>query len=739
MIDVVKKWDGSEAAFDYAKISNALLAAGKATGEFKEGRAGRLTNKVLSVLETRYGDAEVPTVEDIQDTVEDVLLASAFARTAKAYILYRDNRSDVRNLDKGLDLIDTYVEENDWRLKENASMSFSLNGLNNYLSAEISSRYWLKKVYTPDIHDAHISGAMHIHDLSLIAPYCVGWDLMDLLITGFGGVRNKVVAGPPKHFGSALGQMFNFLYTLQGEAAGAQAFSNVDTLLAPFVWVDDLTYEEVKQEIQQFIYNLNVPTRVGFMQPFTNLTFDLVVSPNYADQAVIIGGKAVDRTYDEFQKEMDMINRAFAEVMFEGDYSGQPFSFPIPTYNITPDFDWSNPEYEPIWKMAGKYGIPYFANFVNSDMKPEDVRSMCPIAGGTRVLLKTELRGVSIFDIQQAYRNQQQGTQYKIFSKGYWYDATITRQQTDRLVEVRLGNGEFVKLGEEHKQLVKFAKGAKMEIVRANDICPQMYVPFNRELCDAGFDDEMAGFVVGAFIGDGSYAGDSRLTYSLNYDPKKTAAFKKIRKFFQQMGFVVDDRPGKRNVRFVHVKSHKGAAAAWMRQFLSGNSALTKRLEFRSFSFGSNFLRGLLDGWYQTDGGNRGRIYTANIGLCDDFATICGLLGEAYTIDRVGDTREGRYGTKPVYTCKFHKRDCYGSAYFLEDDYWWIPVTDVSHRYDEDCFVYCLDIASPEKLFQLANGLITFGCGNEQDDAKILSRLLRPKRSGLFSDVMDFF
>jgi len=256
-------------------------------------------------------------------------------------------------------------------------MSYSLQGLNNYISSDITAEYWLNKIYPPEVRQAHYNGDLHIHDLSLLSVYCVGWDLQDLLAEGFKGVAGKVESSPPKHFRSALGQIVNFFYTLQGEAAGAQAMSNFDTLLAPFIREDNLSRKEVKQALQEFVFNINIPTRVGFQTPFTNITMDLNVPSTLKDSPVMIGGEYRQQTYAEFQDEMDMLNAAFAEVMMEGDAKGRVFTFPIPTYNITQDFNWSNPNLENIWKMTGKYGIPYFSNFVNSDMDPEDARSMC--------------------------------------------------------------------------------------------------------------------------------------------------------------------------------------------------------------------------------------------------------------------------------------------------------------------------------------------------------------------------
>ena len=273
--------------------------------------------------------------------------------------------------------VDNYLEAKDWEVRENSNMTYSLQGLNFYVVSKTIREYWLNKVYPYHVAKAHLDGDFHIHDLQVLGPYCAGWDLWELLTTGFRGVPGKVESSPPKHLTSALGQIVNFFYTLQGEFAGAQAFSSFDTLLAPFVRYDGLDYRDVKQAIQEFVYNLNIPTRTGFQAPFTNLTFDLKVSPIYRDQSVVIGGKLLDAVYGEFQEEMDLINRAFFEIMLEGDANGRVFTFPIPTYNITRDFDWDNPNYEGLWKITAKYGIPYFANFINSHLSPEDVRSMC--------------------------------------------------------------------------------------------------------------------------------------------------------------------------------------------------------------------------------------------------------------------------------------------------------------------------------------------------------------------------
>jgi len=274
-------------------------------------------------------------------------------------------------------LVEDYLAENDWRVHENSNMNYSLQGLNNHIAQEVVKWYWLHEVYTPEIRKAYEEGDFHIHDMGSLSVYCMGWDLKDLILTGFTGVEGKISSKPPKHLRTALLQVVNFFYTLQGEAAGAQAFSNFDTYLAPFIAYDGLSYDEVKQAMQEFIFNLNVPTRVGFQTPFTNITLDLVVPDYMKDEPVIIGGEYMERTYKEFQREMDMFNMAFAEVMLEGDAQGRIFTFPIPTYNVTKDFPWDSPVVDKIMEMTAKYGTPYFSNFVSSDMSPEDARSMC--------------------------------------------------------------------------------------------------------------------------------------------------------------------------------------------------------------------------------------------------------------------------------------------------------------------------------------------------------------------------
>ncbi len=381
MISKVEKRNGEKVDFDKNKIERAVFKALTSANQGGEKEAKQVAGKVFDLLLKRFSREEVPHVEEIQDIVEEVLITEEFTEAAKNYILYREKRREIREtkaeIDKSMQVIGDYIEEMDWEVKENANMTYSLQGLNQYVTSHVSKRYWLNKIYPKKIREAAKNEDMHIHDLNLLATYCCGWDLQDLLIKGFGGVPSKIESNPPKHLRPALGQVVNFFFTLQGESAGAQAMSNFDTFLAPFIAYDNLDYKEVKQAMQEFLFNCMVPTRVGFQTPFINVSLDVKVPEHLKNQPVIIGGEPQEATYGEFQKEMDMFNKAFYEVLMEGDSKGRVFTFPIPTISITDDFDWNNETLDPMWEATVKYGVNYFSNYMNSDMDPADFRSMC--------------------------------------------------------------------------------------------------------------------------------------------------------------------------------------------------------------------------------------------------------------------------------------------------------------------------------------------------------------------------
>jgi len=375
------KRDGAEVDFDPQRIENALTKAGQATAEFDEAEARRLTGQALKVISHRYGESRIPDIEAVQDIVEQALVSANHFDTARAYIVYREQhnklRADKRTLVEVSSAINEYLNRSDWRVQANANQGYSLGGLILNTSGKMIANYWLSHVYPPEIGAAHREGDLHIHDLDMLAGYCAGWSLRTLLNEGLNGVPGRVEAGPPKHLSSAVGQIVNFLGTLQNEWAGAQAFSSFDTYLAPFVRKDNLGYAEVRQNVQELIYNLNVPSRWGTQTPFTNLTFDWVCPEDLREQVPLIAGEEQPFTYGDLQAEMDLINRAYIEVMMQGDALGRVFTFPIPTYNITPDFIWDSENADRLFDMTAKYGLPYFQNFLNSELKPNMIRSMC--------------------------------------------------------------------------------------------------------------------------------------------------------------------------------------------------------------------------------------------------------------------------------------------------------------------------------------------------------------------------
>ncbi len=376
----VIKRDGSLVPFESEKIRSAIQRAGAATSELDDNEAFLLTAQVVKVLIHKFR-VEPPHIEKIQDAVEQVLITANHLKTARAYIVYREQHTKLRQDRKTVvdveSSINEYLNQMDWRVNANANQGYSLGGLILNVSGKVVANYWLNHVYPPEVGVAHREGDIHVHDLDMLAGYCAGWSLRTLLNEGLNGVPGKVEARPPKHMSSAVGQIVNFLGTLQNEWAGAQAFSSFDTYMAPFIRKDNLSYASVKQSIQELIYNLNVPSRWGTQTPFTNLTFDWVCPEDLREEVPVIGGKKMTFSYGDLQVEMDMINRAYIEVMTAGDAKGRVFTFPIPTYNMTPDFPWESENATLLFEMTAKYGLPYFQNFINSDLKPNMVRSMC--------------------------------------------------------------------------------------------------------------------------------------------------------------------------------------------------------------------------------------------------------------------------------------------------------------------------------------------------------------------------
>src|SRR3989344_479224 len=390
----IRKRDGRIVEFVPEKITNAIFKAAEAVGGHDKKISEELTRKVTTILEYQFGPKEIPTVEEVQDIVEKVLIKNGHAKTAKAYILYRQQHEKIREIkDTFVDVNNTiseYLNQTDWRVRENSNEDYSFSGLMLHTAGKLIANYALNEIYTPEIKEAHKKGYFHVHDLSHgFIGYCAGWSLKKLLKMGFGNVPNKVDAKPAKHMDVVVHQMVNYIGCLQMEFAGAQAFSSVDTLLAPFVKKDSMTYKQVKQCMQELVYSLNIPSRWGSQYPFSNLTFDWIVPEDMKNERAIVGGEQQEFTYSDCQEEMSIINKAFLEVMREGDANGRIFTFPIPTYNITKNFDWNSENAKLLFEVTAKYGTPYFQNYIGSDLDPRSIRAMC-LLGEEEIIVKID-------------------------------------------------------------------------------------------------------------------------------------------------------------------------------------------------------------------------------------------------------------------------------------------------------------------------------------------------------------
>ncbi len=536
MIENVVKRDGRKEKFNHEKIkqavSKAIINTREGLTEKKVDEMSQLTTNMV-VFKLNESNKKLIYLEDIQNAVEETLMVLGMTDVARSYVRYRFQREQMRNdkttvisIDK---MMKSYISEEDWQVKENANMDYSLQGLNNYVVTEITKNFWLNHIFSTEQKQAHENGSIHIHDLGLLSTYCCGWDLEALLMKGFRGVKNKAQTKPAKHLKTALGQLVNFFYTLQGEAAGAQAVSSFDTYMAPFVRYDNYTYKEVKQCIQEFVFNLSVPTRVGFQTPFVNITMDLIVSPLLKDKPVIIGGQYMKEKYADFQEEMNMINKAFCEVMTEGDASGRIFTFPIPTYNITKDFDWDNDVVNDIMDMTSKYGIPYFANFINSDLKPEDARSMC-LFPEENLFIKTgnDIQKSTIGEVFNSFKGD------KIDNEWYQCNETVQTMALNpetgkiewinikrfleiydnNLIRIKTKDGKTMRVSKDHLVAVFDKDGISNKM--AKDVTKEDFLLVLKDgsnilnnVNSPKIDLDLAWFI-GLFVADGNYLYDTR-------------------------------------------------------------------------------------------------------------------------------------------------------------------------------------------------------------------------------------
>ena len=723
-ITKVEKRDGRIVDFEQEKITNAIFKALTATREGDGKKSKRLSNKVVSFLNRRFKKEEIPKVEEIQDIVEEVLILEGLVATAKAYILYREQRRRIREAvkfsEEAVERVDQYLEKLDWEVQENANMTFSLQGLNHYATAYVIRQYWLNKIYPKEIREANEDGDLHIHNLDTLGPYCVGWDLYDLLLKGFGGVPGKVETKPAKHFRVALGQVVNFMYTLQGEAAGAVAFSNFDTLLAPFIRYDNLNYQQVKQALQEFLFNMSVPTRVGFQCPFSNITLDLKPSSAFAKQPVIIGGKPQNETYEEFEEEMKIFDKALYETMLEGDKSGRPFSFPIPTINITKDFPWQDPAFDSIFEASAKYGTNYFANYINSEMKPEDVRSMC-FTADTRLIYKEGKHSrYQRTTIRNLVNNWNPKKEFYLLINGKCVkitDAFKLKNNSGKIIKVELRNGEIVKMTPDHPAMI--IENGKLKQVLVKNLKVGDFIPIAKNAYKGGLGDFELGRWLGLYVSEGGID-KNEVYFSFNKNEKELQEFvKKIAE--ERFAFPVRVTKDPRwDTIQVWVKSK--SAVEWVRKFCSGEKAPRKRLLASLYGMSKDFRLGVLVGIYQGDGYERDvEFHTTNRKLRDDIADLARSVRINYTkrINPNNTKGEKVYTSYVLRLCRdslkelaphFKNIKISNSSIFRNfGDFYGIKIKSITVQ-NYHASVYDFGVDSKEHLFQLSNGVITHNC-----------------------------
>ncbi len=728
MISKIRKRDGSVVLYNGDKIIEAIWKAVKAVGGKDKERVSEIVNMVEKILTKKYGDRGIPDVEEVQNLVEKILIEEGHAKVAKAYILYRKSHEELRNV-KGLfdtiEAVEDYIGLDDWMIKENSNMSYSLQGLNNYIADKIIKNYWMRRIYPEAIRNVHENVDLHIHDLGTLGAYCVGWDLKDLLLSGFTGVEGKVCSKPPKHFRAVLGQIVNFFYTLQGESAGAQAFSNFDTLLAPFIKYDNLSYKEVKQGMQEFLFNMAVPTRVGFQTPFTNVTMDLKVPKFMENEPVIIGGKPQKETYKEFQEEINMFNKAFAECMIEGDANGRVFTFPIPTYNITKDFDWDNNEMDLVWEMTAKYGIPYFSNFVNSDMNPEDARSMCPLAADEKVLIKSSRgREVEYSSIRNIYSGKSKQDEYEIYADGKFVKGKFSKYPKQKMLKVTLENNHEMKISQEHLNFILNNSKDNERTLKGKELIPGMYLPYSLKSFEGKGGNKELGFFVGAYAGDGSFDGDTSVVFSLEEDNKKYI-ISKLQKIAEKYFGAHSNISRNKKTKLVTLKIHSKAAVGLCKDFVKEKER-EKHYSAKTFLKSKEFREGVLEGHYATDGGNRNRVYTSSKKMVESLNMLAATIGTTTCVYK--DDREGRLGKEPNYSVLIYKlnREKYGNVWFKKNNKLWMRIKKVKEISNNTA--YCFEVKNDKPLFTIGTtGILTHNCRLRLDQKE-----LRKRGGGLF-------
>ena len=614
-----------------------------------------------------------------------------------------------------------FMEKNDWRIAENSNAHYSYGSLTKFMAGLLAEDYWLDEVYGSDIKEAHQKGFFHIHDLSALTIYCCGYSLMEIIEKGVRGVSNIPVSKPAKHFDSLLAQIANLATVYQNEIAGAVAFSSFDTLVAPFVKNDKLTYDEVYQKMQMFIYQINSNSRGGAEPAFTNLSFDLTPPKDILNQPVVVAGKMLDFTYKECQKEMDMVNRAYYEIMLEGDAIGQPFSYPIPSYNIHKRFDWDNKNNDLLWEMAGKFGTPYFSNFINSDMNPEDARSMCPIGANEKVLIKsTRGRGLEYSSIGNVYNGNSKQESYEIYSHGKFVKGKFNQYKGQKMMKVTLANGHSLTMTEEHLNFVMSNQNAPEHIAQGKELQVGEYLPYSLNAYQGNGGSYELGYFVGAYAGDGSFDEDTSVVFSLCEDKKNAGILNHLKSFAENEFGARTSVTHYEDSKLVTLKVYSKALVGLCRDFVEAQG------RYRHYSanvFGmSNFFRqGVLDGHYATDGGNRYRTYTASEKMVESLNMLATTLGKVTSVNI--DNREDRFSSEPVYTVRVYQltNNSYGDVWFKDGDKVWFKITDI-HSVSNST-AYCLEVENDEPMFTVGTtGILTHNCRLRLDKRELMKR-----------------
>lgn len=729
----VTKRNGKIVDFDLLKIRNAVEKAFVATYT-------NYTNDILDLLALRItADSQKKIVdgsvhvEDIQDSAEKVLEQAGYTDVAKAYILYRKQREKLRNVKSTLldykDIVDKYMRAMDWRVKENSTVTYSLGGMILNNSGAITANYWLSEVYDDEVEQAHRNADIHIHDLSMLSGYCAGWSLKQLIQEGLGGITGKITSAPAKHLSVLCNQMVNFLGIMQNEWAGAQAFSSFDTYLAPFVKADNLTYSQVKKCIESFVYGVNVPSRWGSQAPFSNITLDWTVPDDLAELPAIVGGKEMDFCYKDCKKEMDMVNKAFLEVMIEGDAGGRGFQYPIPTYSITKDFDWSDTENNRLlFEMTAKYGTPYFSNYINSDMKPSDIRSMCPIRSDENVLVMDDYtKEFHVSRIENLYKGNKKDNIYTILHNGEAKYARLNRFDNLDFYRVRTVNGHEIVLSSNHLNLVLGG-----EIKTTQELTVDDYLPFSITPVEGKGLSYEDGFMIGAFLGDGCLKDDYAITYSLNNTSKAEVMGKVISIGVDRYGAKVCCGSANKAGTCINVTLTSKSLRGLVEDYVSGK-ALDKALDPKCINRSLNFRKGILDGLMSTDGRTVSRrIYTSSQKAVETVTAMLASMGIPVNIRVDNRGSDATYSDNPVYCIRLYSPDtgasCYSGVYIKQNGYMWFKIESIEPINDGSHIGYCFEVLNDdEPYFMLPSGLVTHNCRLRLD-----LRELRKKSGGYF-------